>query len=76
MTEPELHSFFTGFAKVVRVLVVNDSATGQPRDFCFVDLEGPAARSASARINGALLRGRLLEAIEAVSPSGWQLGAQ
>ena len=65
-TQDELQSVFGQYGNVVRVSIVTDRDSGQPRGFAFVEMtEARDAETAISQLNGAELNGRTMNVNEA-----------
>lgn len=65
-TESDLRALFEPYGKVLRIHIVNDRETGQPRGFAFVEMENDAeAAKAISELNGKEVGGRALRVNEA-----------
>jgi len=61
-----IHDLFSPHGDVERVSIITDRDTGQPRDFCFVEMcEESAGRNAIEALNGTEVGGRTLTVKEA-----------
>ena len=67
-TEADLRALFEPFGPIVRIHVVNDRETGQPRGFAFVEManDDDAAKAMSG-LNGKEVSGRALRVNEATA---------
>jgi cold-inducible RNA-binding protein len=65
-TQEDLHAAFATYGNVERVNMITDRDTGQPRGFAFVEMaDQQGAQAAIAQLNGAELRGRVMNVNEA-----------
>jgi cold-inducible RNA-binding protein len=65
-TQEDLHAAFATYGSVERVNMITDRDTGQPRGFAFVEMsDQQGAQAAIAQLNGAELRGRVMNVNEA-----------
>jgi len=69
MTEDELRQEFIAFGQVMSVSVMNDRyiGSGQPRGYGFVEMASKSeAEAAVASIKGKIIRGQMIEVVEAL----------
>jgi cold-inducible RNA-binding protein len=66
-TEGDLRALFEPFGEIIRIHIVQDRETGQPRGFAFVEIadDAEAAKAISA-LNGKEVAGRALKVNEAM----------
>ena len=65
-TESDLRALFEPFGEIIRIHIVQDRETGQPRGFAFVELADDAeAANAMSALNGKEVAGRALKVNEA-----------
>ncbi|MFH1680298.1 MAG: RNA-binding protein [Candidatus Eisenbacteria bacterium] len=64
-TEDEVRSLFEKHGTVHSVNLITDRYTGQPRGFCFVEMDENTAQAAISAINGMDMGGRSLKVDEA-----------
>ncbi|MBM3319687.1 MAG: RNA-binding protein [Candidatus Eisenbacteria bacterium] len=69
-TEDEVRSLFEKHGAVHSVNLVTDRYTGQPRGFCFVEMDDNTAQAAISAINGYDMGGRSLKVDEAKPRQG------
>jgi RNA recognition motif-containing protein len=66
-TESDLRTLFEPYGEIVRIHIVQDRETGQPRGFAFVEIADDAeAVKAIAALNGKEVAGRALKVNEAI----------
>jgi RNA recognition motif-containing protein len=64
-TEDEVRAMFEAHGAVHSVNLITDRYTGQPRGFCFVEMDERPAKAAIGAINGQDMNGRSLKVDEA-----------
>jgi RNA recognition motif-containing protein len=64
-SEDQIRQLFEQYGKVQSVKLVSDRETGRPRGFGFVEMDGSAADTAIAALNGQQFGGRSLRINEA-----------
>jgi cold-inducible RNA-binding protein len=65
-TEVDLRALFEPFGQIIRIHIVNDRETGQPRGFAFVEMaKDDEAAKAMSELNGKEVAGRALRVNEA-----------
>jgi len=65
-TETDLRTLFEPYGEIVRIHIVQDRETGQPRGFAFVELaDDSQAAKAISNLNGKEVAGRALKVNEA-----------
>jgi cold-inducible RNA-binding protein len=64
-TEDSVRQAFTGFGRLLDVVVVRDPVTGQPHGYAFVVLDEPAAAQAAiAAMDGKFIDGQVVSVRE------------